>query len=215
MQNDIGADSQGKFPDEPHVQQVSTRPVTARVPEPVRRGVFSSGMIIITGATEFVLDFIQNVGPPAQVVARVVVPHAVMPQFIDALRHNWRMYTERFGTPSEPPRASVGQPGRKLSIEEVYDELKLPDELLSGAYANGLMIGHTASEFRLDFLTNMFPHSAVSCRVFLAAPQIPRIIESLQVTWHQFEQRLAQQRAEQERRLGPRPAAPPEPPAAG
>ncbi|GIW95909.1 MAG: hypothetical protein KatS3mg110_3950 [Pirellulaceae bacterium] len=219
MPNDQFPESDGKLPEDPQnpqIQQVQTRPLTARVPEPVRRGVFSSGMIVITGPTEFVLDFIQNIGPPAQVVARVIVPHAVMPQFIEALRRNWQMYIERFGTPSEPPRAAVAAgAGRRLTLEEIYDELKIPDELLSGAYANGLMIGHSASEFKLDFLTNMYPHSAVSCRVYLAAPQIPRIIESLHVTFVQFQQRLAQQRAEQERRSGSGPTPPSQPPAAG
>lgn len=207
---------QGRNPEDAQWQQVPARHLSARVPEPVRRGVFSSGMIVITGPTEFVLDFIQNVGPPAQVVARVVVPHAVMPQFIDALRRNWGMYVERFGTPSEPPRGAVGSPsaGRRPTLEELYDELKIADELLSGAYANGLMIGHTASEFRLDFLTNMYPHSAVSCRVFVAAPQIPKIIESLHVTWVQLQQRLEQQRLEQQRRASELRSGPTEPPTA-
>jgi hypothetical protein len=44
----------------------------------------------------------------------------------------------------------------------------LPDEELSGSYANGVMIGHTPSEFKFDFLTNLFPTSAVSARVFLS-----------------------------------------------
>jgi hypothetical protein len=185
------------------------------VPEHVRRGVFSSGMIVITGPTEFVLDFIQNVGPPAQVVARVVVPHALMGQFIDALRRNWALYVERYGTPSEPPRAATTPPSRRPTLEELYDELKISDDLLSGAYANGLMIGHTASEFRLDFLTNMYPHSAVSCRVFVAAPQIPKIIESLHVTFVQLQQRWEQQRLEQQRRASQLRPGMQEPPSAG
>lgn len=175
-------------------QQVRAQHITARVPDAVRRGVFSTGMILITGPSEFVIDFVQNIGQPAAVVARVVIPHAALPQFIDALRKNWEMYVQRFGTPSEPPRVPANPQQRRPSIQEIYDELKLPDDLLSGAYANGLMIGHTASEFKLDFLTNMFPHSAVSCRVFMAAPQIPRTIESLHATQVQFQQRIQQQR---------------------
>jgi hypothetical protein len=177
-------------------QQVQAQHVTARVPESVRRGVFSTGVILITGPAEFVVDFIQNIGPPAQVVARVIIPHAVAPRFLTALRTNWDLYTQRFGIPGEPPRPANNPNQRRPTVQEIYDELKLPDELLSGAYANGLMIGHTASEFKLDFLTNMFPHSAVSCRVFFAAPQIPRFIESLQATYSQFQQRMRDQRGE-------------------
>ncbi|SRR5690606_27543606 len=195
-------------PDENAAQQARLQHVTARVPEVVRRGVFSTGMILITGPTEYVIDFVQNIGQPATVVARVVVPHAALGQFVEALRKNWEMYVQRFGTPSEPPRPPANPQQRKLSIQEIYDELKIPDELLSGSYANGLMIGHTASEFKLDFLTNTFPHSAVSCRVFLSAPQIPRMIESLHATHVQLQQRIAQQRRANEEG-GTSPSDPP------
>ena len=61
--------------------------------------------------------------------------------------------------------------------------------MLSGVYANGVMIGHGASEFGLDFLTSFFPQSAVSARVFLAAGQVPRLLESLRGVQKQLEQR--------------------------
>lgn len=172
----------------PRGEEVRTQNVTARVPEHVSRGAFSTGVIVMTGATEFVLDFIQNVGPPAQVAARVVMPHQVLPQFIEALRTNLAMYSQRFGQPPELPRPQPGQ--RQPSAQEIYDDLKLPDNILSGAYANGVMISHSPSEFKLDFLTNMFPQPAVSARVFLSAPQIPRLHESLTGTWRQFQQRM-------------------------
>ena len=84
-------------------------------------------------------------------------------------------------------------PAKPQTAQEIYDELKIPDSVLSGSYANGVMIGHTASEFKLDFLSNLFPHSAVSARVFLSSPQVPRLLESLDSTWVQFQQRLRQQ----------------------
>jgi hypothetical protein len=52
------------------------------------------------------------------------------------------------------------------------------------------MIGHGASEFGLDFLTSFYPQSAVSARVFMAAGQIPRLLESL----HQAMRQLSNQR---------------------
>ena len=77
--------------------------------------------------------------------------------------------------------------------QEIYDDLKLPDEILSGSYANGVMIGHSAAEFNMDFLTNFFPNSAVSSRVFMSAAQVPRLLESLSGTFSQFQQRVQQQ----------------------
>ncbi len=172
-------------------EQVRVQHVSARVPERVGRGSFSTGAIVMTGGSEFVVDFVQHIGGPASVVARVVVPHGVMPQFIQALRKNLDMYIDRFGQPPPLPQKPAD---RQLSAQELYDELKIPDDLLSGAYANALMISHSAAEFRFDFLTNLFPTSAVSARVFVSAPHVPRLLTSLSTTFEQFQQRVKQQR---------------------
>ena len=87
------------------------------------------------------------------------MPHAVMPQFINALRDNLKKFEVRFGPPAELPKPPTD---KRPSIQEVYDEMKLPDEIISGAYANGVMVGHSASEFSFDFIASFFPKSAVS-----------------------------------------------------
>lgn len=229
----------------------SEQPIRARVPEHVARGAFSTGVIIMTAQTELILDFIQNLGRPHQVVARVVLPHSVLPQLVDALYRNMELYKSRWGElpqlPQLPPvqttvsgqvvptsqpvvqgqpapvsnsdAASLGATGaaasgnvsdgpnagsqankpssgfqdagtRRPSAQEIYDDLKIKDELLSGAYANAVMIGHGPHEFSFDFITNFFPHSAVSSRVFLSAGQVPRFYDSLKGTWDQLRQRL-------------------------
>ena len=189
-------------PDQARMQHVS-----ARVPEQVSRGAFSTGVIVMTGSSEFILDFIQNIGGPPQVAARVVMPHGALPQFADALRKNLEMFSQRFGPPPSLPKTPP--PAKPQTAQEIYDELKLPDSLLSGAYANGVMIGHTASEFKLDFLTNLFPNSAVSCRVYLSSPQVPRLLDSLDSTFQQFQQRVRQQQQQQQPEQGDAPPPPP------
>ena len=172
----------------------SQRHVSARVPESVSSGVLSTGVIVMTGANEFVVDFIQGLGQPAMVAARVVVPHSVMPQFVDALERNLEIYRERYGDPPQmPPNPNPQQP--QPSAREIYEELKMTDDVLTGAYANGVMIGHSMTEFKLDFLANLFPHTAVSCRVFMATPQVPRMLESLRRTYQQFLERIGKQPA--------------------
>lgn len=246
--------------------------VRARVPEHVSRGVFSTGVIVMTAPTEFVIDFIQNLGRPHQVVARVIMPHPVLPQFVDALLKNIELYRGRYGNlpqpnlsgmmitnvsgitpPSQPaspapdvqspgvggpasrvasnaenasPAASgmsqgggpssggplagttMGQAGpgqgflpndapvqpnmRRATAQEIYDDLKIRDEVLSGSYANAVMIGHGPHEFSFDFITNFYPHSAVSARVFLAAGQVARLAESLRGAWDQIRHRFQQ-----------------------
>lgn len=145
----------------------------------------------MTGPNEFVLDFIQNLGGPAQVAARVVMPSTTIPQFIKALETNLDLYKNRFGEPPELPRPP--QPTKKPSVQQIYDDLKVPDEVMVGSYANGVMIGHGAAEFKFDFLANLVPQPAVSNRVFLAAPQVPRLLESLIKTHGEWQKRVREQ----------------------
>ena len=253
----------------------SEQPIRARVPEHVSGGSFSTGVIVMTAQTEFILDFVQNLGRPHQIVSRVVMPHNVLPQLVDALHRNMELYRGRWGelpqpsgpnhapdtgssardkaasganpataetdaneaaaarqpspaagrgsgsnppptssdqasgvtsrgahsssadTPSPADPASshgalppAGSGARQASAQEIYDDLKIRDELLSGAYANAVMIGHGPHEFSFDFITNFYPHSAVSARVFLAAGQVPRLYDSLRGTWDQLRQRM-------------------------
>jgi len=190
-----GGETDANPPQGPSADQAQ-RHMSARVPESVASGVLGTGVIVMTGANEFVVDFIQGLGQPAQVVARVVVPHAVMPQFIDALQRNLQLYRERYGELPELPKNPT--PQRQPSAQEIYDELKMADDVRTGAYANGVMIGHSVTEFKLDFLANLFPQTAVSSRVFMATPQVPRMLESLQRTYQQFLQRVGKQAAPQQ-----------------
>ncbi len=161
----------------------------ARVPDHIGDGCFSTGAIVMTGPSEFIVDFLQTIGRPHRVAKRVVIPHPVMPQFIEALNTNLELYKSRFGEPPSPPQQQNPNQVRRPTPQEIYDDLKLPDDELSGVYANGVMIGHGASEFGLDFLTSFFPQSAVSARVFLSAGQVPRLLESLRGVQKQLEQR--------------------------
>jgi len=250
----------------------------ARIPEHVARGEVSTGVIVVTGGTEYVLDFVRNLPRPNMIVARVVLPHMVMPQFIDALAANVELFRQRYGelpgapppgivtsnhavsgagspivaaesnsvdvwpgsnpvaptpyasgvanpvepmgnslggqtpspqsdgnqnpTPPGPGNQNQGNPQgavpnqtnhlRRQNPQEVYDDLKLRDEILSGAYANAVMIGHGPYEFSFDFITNFYPQSAVSCRVYLASGHIHRLLESLRASWEQLRPRLSQ-----------------------
>jgi hypothetical protein len=169
-------------------QRIQHAPVTARVPERVARGVFSTGVIVIDGPFEFVLDFVMGVVQPRQVVARVVMPPAVVEQFTHAIRDNVSKFEARFGKIPELPRPP--QPAKPPGIQEIYDDLKMTDEVHVGAYANAVMMSHGASEFTFDFITRFFPNAAVASRVFLAAPQVPRLLESLQTSLNRYRQRM-------------------------
>tara|TARA_R110002111_G_scaffold262586_3_gene339328 strand:- start:9843 stop:10667 length:825 start_codon:yes stop_codon:yes gene_type:complete len=264
------AENNDEFSPERHTQEIRHSQVSARVPEGVSRGVFSTGAVVLQGGHEFILDFLLRISTPQQVVARVVLPLGVVPQMIRALRDNLNNYEKRFGTPTiptplppqvtgsadsinvgtgfeapasneptppvsdvisgasasgtgavgetmtpesdaeyKPKPETVNKPaetGQKPpSAEELYDELKLPDDMLSGVYANAVRIGHSATEFSFDFITTFFPRSCVSARVHMAAPNIPRLLDSLSHSFDQFQRKVAQQQKRQPPQQGDQP----------
>jgi len=73
---------------------------------------------------------------------------------------------------------------------------------MSGAYSNNVMIGHSASEFFFDFITSFYPTAAVSARVFVSAPQLPRLLDTLNLAMQAYRRRQHPQP----------PGASPEPP---
>jgi len=185
-------------------QEFRHQPVSARVPERLTRGILSTGVLVLDGPNEFVLDFMQALTRPFQVAARVVLTPAVMEQFVVAVRDNISRYEQRFGVIPPLPKPPTD---RRPTLQEIYDEFKLPEEQMSGNYANAVMVGHSASEFFFDFITNFYPTSAVSSRVFLSAPQMPRLLDAVTVAFGRF-----QQRVNQGRQQGQNPNQPPQNP---
>jgi hypothetical protein len=181
-------------------QRIQHAPVTARVPERVARGVFSTGVIVVDGPFEFVLDFVMGLVQPRQVVARVVMSPVVVEQFCHAIRDNVGKFEARFGKIAELPKPPT--PPRQPTIQEIYDDLKITDDVHVGAYANAVMMSHGVSEFTFDFISRFFPNATVAARVFLAAPQVPKMLESLTASLNRYKQRVGQP-----------PLPPPPPPA--
>jgi hypothetical protein len=180
-------------------QEFQHAQVSARVPEKIGRGVFSTGVLVQQGNHEFVLDFVQGMVQPRQIAARVVVPPTFVPGFLAALRENLASYQNQFGPPPalrQPPPPAAPPP-----VEDIYAQFKLPDEMLGGVYANSARIVHTQSEFCLDFIAGFYPKAVVACRVYLTVPQIPVLVNALAQSLQQFQQRRTQQ-----------PGEPPEPP---
>ncbi|MBN4060801.1 DUF3467 domain-containing protein, partial [bacterium AH-315-I18] len=83
------------------------------------------------------------------------------------------------------------------SIEDIYDDLKMPEDGLVAAYANAVMISHSAAEFNLDFICNFFPRSVVTSRVFISAPQVVRMLDAVKNTYDEFQKRVIANRKQQ------------------
>jgi len=179
-------------------QQFQHQAVSARVTDKVTRGVTSTGVVILDTPNEFVVDFIQGLVRPYQFVARVVMPPPMMQKLIAVVDDNLTKYTQSFGPPTPLPKP----PARKPSISEIYENFKLPEDLLCGAYANNIRVGHSPAEFFLDFITDFYPTASVSARIFMSPPHIPRLLDTLKVSLDQFRKRQ-------------KPSTPEVPPASG
>ena len=189
-------------------QEVQHSSVSARVPEKVARGVFSNGVVILQGPQEFILDFMLRMARPHVLAARVVLPPAVVPGLINAMRQNLEHYQSRFGRLPPPPTPPPDF--KPPTIEEIYNDTKIVDESLIGTYANLVLVMHSQAEFGFDFIVSCYPKPVVGCRVFLAAPQVPVLLNNLSRSFQQYQQKLAALRATPP----PAPPAPPPPPTA-
>jgi Protein of unknown function (DUF3467) len=187
--NDSGAYSQ-QFSHNP--------PVAARVPEKMARAAYATGLIVLDNPAAFILDFLQGMSRPYQVAARVVIHPTFMAQLAGALQDNVNKHVATFG----PPPVMPAPPQNRPSIQEIYENFKLSDDQLSGAYANAVMINHSRAEYHIDFITDFYPTAAVSTRIFLSAFQAPRILDTLNMALQQYQKR-------QKGGPPPAPAAPP------
>jgi hypothetical protein len=87
--------------------------------------------------------------------------------------------TENTTSNAPTPESNSSNTTQPAPIADIYDNLKLPDDMLGGVYANMASISHTGSEFCFDFIAQFFPRSAVTARVYMAAPRVPELLNSL------------------------------------
>ncbi len=197
---------------EPIHGQVRHSNVSARISDEVSVGVFSNGVMILSGMHESVLDFAMRMGETQRIVTRVILPNPVARQFGTVLQENMRHYETNFGAMPAMPRVrnpegmsatpehsraeahsdeqddiigahisheSIKTPPAAPSIDEIYDELKIPESVSIGRYANAVMVRHSGTEFCFDFIANFYPRSVVTSRVYMAAPHVPPVLSSL------------------------------------
>jgi hypothetical protein len=176
----------GENPGSVFSQQFQNQPVAARVPTGVAKGIFTTGVIVQDGANEFVLDFLQGLSRPPQIAGRIVLSPGVMDALVRTVDENLGKYVQTFGPPAPLPTPPIQ---RRPSIQEIYENFKLPEELLSGTYANSVLVGHGPAEFFMDFITSFYPTAAVSCRVYFAAQQAPRILDTLRISLAQYQRK--------------------------
>jgi hypothetical protein len=88
------------------------------------------------------------------------------------------------GWTAETPHGHTSSP--QGPITELYEQVKFPEDLLGGTFANAVMIRHTPEEFCFDFISSLYPRPIVVSRVFTAAGRVPSFIEAMAGSLERF-----------------------------
>lgn len=73
--------------------------------------------------------------------------------------------------------------------------IKIPDTILAGTYANMMMVAHTQEEFVLDFMNVLPPQGTVNARVITSPGHMKRIIAALTENLQKYEQQFGEIKA--------------------
>lgn len=94
-----------KRPQPPQQQTVSIK-----ISDEVHKGVYANQVIIAHSRDEFVMDFVADFPPGAQIVARVITSPAHAAALLEALGENLHRYERAHGAvprrPSSPPASA-------------------------------------------------------------------------------------------------------------
>ena len=66
-------------------------------------------------------------------------------------------------------------------------QIKVPDEVLRGTYANQMVVSHTREEFLLDFVNLFPPQGVVTARVIVSPGHLKRMIRALSENLARYE----------------------------
>ena len=85
----------------------ASRSVNIAISEETRRGLYANKAIIAHSRDEFLLDFVADFPPGAQIVARIVTAPAHAKALLETLRENVERYEKQHGKilrrPPSPP----------------------------------------------------------------------------------------------------------------
>ena len=69
-------------------------------------------------------------------------------------------------------------------------QIKVPEDVARGAYANAMAVFHTREEFVIDFLNVFPPTGIVTARIITSPGHVKRIIRALQENLRRYEDRF-------------------------
>ena len=74
-----------------------------------------------------------------------------------------------------------------MSKQQRRISIKFPEKILSGSYANQMVVAHTREEFLLDFVNVFPPEGVVNARVIVSPGNLKRMIHALRDNLARYE----------------------------
>jgi hypothetical protein len=137
-------------------------------------GAYATNILIMSTREEFMVDFMSNFPPRARIVSRVVLTPAHVTRVLQAMQDALQKYETHFGP--LPELAPAEKPKTQTNISEFYKSVRLPDEIIGGAFANYLEVSSRKDDFLLDFQTTFPPMPRLTARVVVPAAAFKRMI---------------------------------------
>lgn len=177
-------------------ERINHDPVTALIPEQVSLGVYATEVVIFYGESETAIDFIQGIVKPYRIASRVILNNNLAKRFFKDLKEEMLAIG---GSPSyissvknisnESSVKNMSEEGEADNksenkseddkIEDIYDQLKIVNEQLSGVYANKILLVYGKDTFCMDFISNIYPKSIVVSRVFMSVNRTLELLGAL------------------------------------
>ncbi len=85
-----------------------------------------------------------------------------------------------------------------MTVQDKKINVKFPESLLPGAYANMTAVAHTREEFILDFIMLAPPGGTVASRIICSPGHMKRIVAALQDNLAKYERQFGPVKAAEE-----------------
>jgi hypothetical protein len=174
------------------IERIHHNPPTALIPEKVGIGLFSTEVVVFHSESEVAIDFIQGIAKPYRVVRRVIMANSITKTFFEVLKNelnspkksNNSSYVENLKNKNYEESLNKNQQKdedleKREKVDDIYRELKIENDELSGFYANKVLINYGTDSICLDFISNIYPKSIVTSRIFVTNGTIIELLSAL------------------------------------
>lgn len=175
------------------IERIHHNPPTALIPEKIGMGLFSTEVVVFHSESEVAIDFIQGIAKPYRVVRRVIMANSIAKSFFEILNnelnspkknknssHVENLKNKNF---EEVQILNKNQQEdedfeKKEKVDDIYSQLKIENNELNGFYANKILTNYGKDSLCLDFISNIYPKSIVTSRIFVTYSTIFELLKA-------------------------------------